>query len=82
MNVTPSSVFAVVTRFPGHKEKVKRLFRNSGTFRALCHDYSKCAAAIEYWSDKTAGEAPARRKEYRELLEKLEEELVENLNQV
>ncbi len=44
-------------------------------FAALCEDYNDCANALRSWGRSKAPEAEIRVKEYRTLVEELEEEI-------
>jgi len=79
MSIIESGLFFVFERFPDRKETVKALYRESETFQSLCEDYRQCAVALRYWSRSSEEHAPARREEYRMLLQELEEELTKIL---
>jgi hypothetical protein len=70
----------IIGRFPEHRDSLERLYIKSELFRSLCDDIRECLAAIETWSQSTAEEAPANRKEFATLLHELEEELLEDVN--
>ena len=48
-------------------------------FVSLCEDYDDCVNALCYWNRSDAPEAGARVKEYRILVEQLEEEIHQGL---
>ena len=84
MPVIQKSPFAVMDRFPGHVEAIRRQFRQDEAFRILCEDYRKSCAAFDFWSNRSAGEdaaveAEERRLEYAELKRELEAEILERL---
>jgi hypothetical protein len=81
MKHSPPLLSHVFSRFPDQKAVVLRLLQESDPFRTLCRDYQQCANALAYWKRTTAEEAPLRRKEYHELLEELEQEIVERLQE-
>jgi hypothetical protein len=80
MNVTEIIPYAVMDRFPSHREIIKQLFRKDKTFLSLCTDYQKCRKALHYWDNSDLREAPQRREEYKELLSELENEILLILN--
>jgi hypothetical protein len=81
MPVIESGLFTVCKKFPDYTDNVKMLFRESEAFRMLCKDYVRCAEALRYWNHNKSGEAPARREEYKVLLQSLEAEIMEKLNE-
>ena len=81
MTVIQKGLFPVMERFPSHKDTVKRLFRKSESFQAMCEDYTRCAEALRYWNQVESEEAPARREEYVTLLHDLEAEILQSLNE-
>jgi hypothetical protein len=68
---TPS---LVMSAFPGRDALIERAYRESGSFRDLCADYRKCAAAVERWR-RSGGVSCARAGEYTELLDELAAEI-------
>jgi len=81
MPIIKKGLFTVWEKFPDDKDKVKRLFRESETFQAVCEDYMRCAEALRYWNQSDSEEAPARREEYTALLKDLEGEILQSLNE-
>lgn len=81
MTVIRKGLFSVMERFPNHTDIVKRLFRESETFQAVCEDYMRCVEALRYWNQSDSEEAPARREEYAALLKDLEAEILQNLDE-
>lgn len=81
MTVIKKGLFTVWEKFPDDKDKVKRLFRESETFQAVCEDYMRCVEALRYWNQSDSEEAPARREEYAALLKDLEAEILQNLDE-
>jgi hypothetical protein len=81
MTVIQTTLFSVVKRFPGRKDTIKRLFRESDAFQTVCEDYRKCVEALRHWNESASDEAPARREEYSALLRDLETEILQSLNE-
>jgi hypothetical protein len=65
----------VTSAFPGRESLVERAYRESGSFRDLCGDYRKCAAALERWRRSDGGASSSRAREYAELLNELAREI-------
>ena len=80
MKVTEINPYTVIERFPEHKETIKHLYKNNPNFQILCSDYRKCVKALKIWTESDLREAPQRRKEYENLLQELESEILKNLN--
>ena len=80
MAVIQSCMFYIVRRFPGRGEAIRRLFRENENFHTICEDYGLCAEALKRWNESASQQAPARRKEYAELLDDLESEIRKYLN--
>ena len=72
----------LIKRFPNRKETIKRLFKESENFKAICEDYRKCSEALHHWNESAADEAPARRDEYTAFLLDLETEILQSLNEL
>ncbi len=68
------------TSFAGRDGVIERAFRDNESFRGLCRDYAKCAAALDHWQRVQAPVAAHRRQEYGELLEELGREIEDRLN--
>ena len=81
MTVIQRGLFPVMERFPSHRDTVKRLFRESQAFQAICEDYMRCTEALRYWNQAGSEEAFARREEYVTLLQDLEAEILQSLNE-
>ena len=75
MTVIKSSVFNVLEKFPDRSEDIKRLFKESQEFQAMCEDYRQCAEALLHWNQSNDNNAPARRQEYELLLQELADEI-------
>lgn len=82
MKITEISPYTVMERFPGYKETVKHLFKNSQNFQTLCSDYRLCAKALQFWTESPIKEAPQRQLEYEALLAELELEILQNIKKV
>lgn len=74
-----SSLDLIMTRFPGHRDSLERLYIQSESFRSLCDDIRECLIALETWSQSTVEEAPVYREEFAILLHELEDELLEDV---
>lgn len=61
--------------FPGRDALIDRAYRESRSFRGLCGDYRRCAAALERWRRSDDDESPAREREYADLLQQLAGEI-------
>jgi len=72
----------ILKRFPGQRETIERLSRESDSFRSICEDYLRCADARQYWEQSSSEDAAGRREEYALLLRELEEEILENLEAI
>ena len=82
MNITEINPYALLDRFPSHREIIIHLFRKDKTFQTLCSDYQKCSKALHHWNKSDLREASQRRKEYDVLLSELESEILEIINNV
>jgi hypothetical protein len=76
-----SNLFFVVRKFPDRAVVIKRLFRENESFQTLCEDYGLCAEALKRWNESASQDAPARRREYAELLGDLESEICKYLDE-
>jgi hypothetical protein len=81
MPVVHSSLFYVVRRFPRHKDSIHKFFKENEDFKTVCDDYHRCFVALKGWKQSESEEAPARRKEYADLLQELELEISQILNE-
>ena len=75
MTVIQNSVFHVLEVFPGRGGDIKRLYKESPEFQTICEDYRQCAEALQHWNQSRKKEAPARRREYAQLLQELVDEI-------
>ena len=65
----------ISSSFPGYERLIDHAYRNDPTFRELCDDYRRCAAALKRWQRSNGDEASRRIEEYGELLAELAEEV-------
>jgi hypothetical protein len=65
----------LLRRFEGWRRQIESEYRRSEPFRALCDDWRVCAEAGERWRSSQAPIAAQRRREYREWLAELEQEI-------
>ena len=77
MPVIQTSLFSVIKHFPERKDIVKRLFKESENFKAVCEDYQECAKALHHWDRSDSEEASLRKSEYSALLQELEAEILQ-----
>lgn len=66
-------------RFPDKSHIIDLLMAEDSEFLTLCEDYDACVYALRYWAKSKAPEAETRVNEYRNLIEKLEEEITQVL---
>jgi hypothetical protein len=64
-------------RFPDENDTIDLLMAHDPEFRAICEDYDACVNALRYWAESKEPEAEIRVKEYRSLIEDLEEEVTQ-----
>jgi hypothetical protein len=81
MAVIQTSLFSIIKRFPDRKDILKRLFKESENFKAVCEDYQKCSEALHHWDRSDSEESSVRRAEYSDLLQELESEILQRLNE-
>ncbi len=81
MPVIQTSIFTVIERFPGYKGSILQFFRENQNFQTICDDYRLCSESLKRWDQATSSEAPARRKEYADLLRELEAEILQILGE-
>ena len=79
MPTVQTNLSSIFKRFPGQRETIERLSRESDSFRTICEDYLRCADARRYWEQSSSEDAAERREEYASLLRELEAEIIENL---
>ena len=80
MTVIHPGLFLVMQRFPYKKDVLRHMYLTSKTFQAFCDDYRKCTDALKYWTQSNHEEAEKRSREYMELRENLESEIIEIIN--
>ena len=61
----------VSSSFPGYGRLIDLGYRHDPTFRELCDDYLRCAAALKRWQRSNGDESSPRIEEYSELLAEL-----------
>ena len=79
MPVIHPSLFLVMKRFPDQKDALRQLYRTSETFQSICQNYQKCEEALQFWTASEDESAPERQKEYAQLLQELELEIMNSL---
>ncbi len=57
------------------------MYRSSQSFQSICESYQKCSEALKYWVKSNSEEAPGRSREYAELLNELELEILQSLEE-
>jgi len=80
MSIIHPGLFLVMQRFPHKKDMLRHMYMTSQTFQTFCDDYRKCTDALEYWTRSSHEAAEKRSREYRELRENLESEIMEIIN--
>jgi len=81
MGVIHPSIFLVINRFPERKDMLTELYLGSTYFQSMCEDYQTCIGALTHWNNMDSYEAMTRRKEYAELIQSLESEIMGCLNE-
>ena len=66
---------------PVQKDAIHQFFMENEDFKMICEDYRLCSEALKGWNQSESEEAPARRKEYADLLQGLELEISQILNE-
>ena len=79
MEVIQPSLFLVMGKFPERKSALREVYRSSESFRLLCRSYQKCSEAVNYWKLSEREEAPDRYREYAELFQELELDIIQSL---
>ena len=79
MKIIRPGLFAVLKRFPKHKESAKRLFKESEEFQTMCEDFESCIKALDHWNRSKEEIAAKRRAEYAAIIQELEEEILQKL---
>ena len=81
MSVIQPGLFLILQRFPHRKVALRRLYRTSESFQAICHSYQQCSEALAYWSASENETALHRKREYSELMNELEQEIIQSLEE-
>lgn len=68
----------IFKRFPNHRDFISELFTESESFRTLCEDYFDCKVKLDEFIS-ARNEKNERLKEYKILLEEIEDELLERI---
>ena len=68
-------------RFADRKGALRKFYRTSETFQMICHNYQKCAEALQYWAESDDEDSSDREKEYSQLLHELELEIITYVNE-
>ena len=71
--------FHILEKFPEKSQAIAHLLEEDSEFLAMCEDYDVCIVALQHWEQSKEPEAKTRVNEYRELIEKLEEEVIQFL---
>jgi transposase-like protein len=79
MGPRPTTLEVILRGFPEQRDVIERTFRDQPSFRELCEDYHRCAAALGRWRRLHGEASSARSREYAELLEELTREIEECL---
>lgn len=80
MPIIHPGLFLVMQRFPNKRDILRQIYLKNSSFQTFCDDYQKCMKALEYWTRSDHEEAEKRSREYRELRENLESEIMEIIN--
>jgi len=81
MKIIKPGLFAVLSRFPKHKDSAKRLVKESEKFQTTCEDFGSCVKALDHWNQSSEEIAVERREEYSAIIQELEEEILQQLNE-
>jgi hypothetical protein len=81
MRVIQPSLFLIMKRFPDCRNALRQKYRTSESFQSLCQNYQKCTVALGHWVKSEHEEAPSRQREYSELKEELELEIIQSLEE-
>jgi len=79
MTVIHPGLFLILRRFPDHKDALRQMYHASESFQSICYNYQKCSEAVRYWTKSKQPEAPDRHREYGDLLQELELEILNSL---
>lgn len=81
MTILKMSPLEVLKRFPAFGANIRKLYREDDTFQTICGDYAECSDALQRWSRSQSGEAADRKREYADLLQDLEAEILQYLGE-
>ena len=79
MTVIQPGLFLLMQCFPNKKDVLRYRYLNSKSFQSICKDYQKCSDALAYWAKSELENAPDLHREYCELLQELESEILKDL---
>jgi hypothetical protein len=74
--LTDSGMERLIGRFPEFARSIQDRFHDDPSFREMCGDYAETLEALQRWQASDGPQRAARTKEYRELAEGLEIEIV------
>lgn len=80
MSIIDSGLFLVMQRFPNKKDILRQIYLKKSSFQTFCDDYQKCMKALEYWKRSDHEQAEKMVREYQELGQNLECEIIEIIN--
>jgi len=66
-------------QFSAIRSHIEKKYKADETFRDIYNDYLTYLDANRFWSNNSTDVAPARRREYAELVNELEKELIQML---
>lgn len=75
MGLRGATITTIQNLFPERGRTVARAYETNPTFRELCDDYRRCAAAADRWSRRSDAGAKHRSREFTELLVELHNEI-------
>jgi hypothetical protein len=79
MAVIQLGLFLLMQRFPDKKDVLRHRYLNSKSFQSICKDYQRCSDALAYWAKSELENAPDLHREYCELLQELESDILKDL---
>jgi hypothetical protein len=74
-------LFLIMQRFPERKDALRRMYRSCESFRSICNSYQQCSEALRHWVKSEHKESPNRQREYSELMQELEQEIIQSLEE-
>lgn len=69
----------VIKSFPAYGMHITELYDHSSIFRSICEDYAACLRVMERLESNSRMTSKGYKKEYEELLQDLEKELISKL---